>query len=137
MKRPNANWNDFCTQVIQKVLLLEIFSTFLSYEEQTKAELASLGQEIENLRSELREYHVNAIAVSCRTFRHGQQGRKRTTRFCDYCRKNGHTLNWCRKKMPDEEVRKCDRICFLKRKSLPYRTIPLMTSMVNHKTIKP
>ena len=37
---------------------------------------------------------------------HGQQGRQKTTRFCDYFRKNGQTQNWCRKKMRDEEIRK-------------------------------
>ena len=28
------------------------------------------------------------------------------TRFCSYCRTNGHTPNWCRKKMRDEEIKK-------------------------------
>ena len=106
MERPNATWNNFCAQIIQKDLILEVSSTFLSHETQTKAELATLGQEIKNLRSELKKYHVNAVAVVSRTFHPNQQGRQKTTRFCNYCHKNGHTLNWCRKKMRDEEVRK-------------------------------
>ena len=53
MERPNATWNDFCAQIIQKDLILEVSSTFLSHEAQTKAELATLGQEIRNLRSHL------------------------------------------------------------------------------------
>ena len=106
MERPNATWNDFCAQIIQKDLILEVSSTFLSHEAQTKAELATLGQEIKNLRSELKDYHVNAVAVTSQTFHRNQQGRQKTTRFCNYCHKNGHTLNWCRKKMRDEEVRK-------------------------------
>ena len=60
------------------------------------------------------EYHViNAIAISCRTFHQGQQGRRKATRIRDYCRKNGHTLKWCRKKMRDEEIRKVrfDKFC--------------------------
>ena len=105
MERPNATWNDFCAHIIQKDLILEVSSTFLSHEAQTKAELATLGQEIKNLRSELEEYHVNSVAVTSRTFHPNQQGRQKTTRFCNYYRKNGHTLNWCRKKMRDE-VRK-------------------------------
>ena len=44
MKRPNATWNDFCAQIIQKDLILEVSSTFLSHEAQTKAELATLSQ---------------------------------------------------------------------------------------------
>ena len=106
MERPNATWNDFCAQIIQKDLILEIFSTYLSHETQNKAELATLGQEIENLRSELKEYLVNAVAITSRTFHTDQQGRQKFTRLCKYCHKSGHTLNWCRKKMRDEEVRK-------------------------------
>ena len=106
MERPNATWNNFCAQINQKDLILEVSSTFLSHEAQTKAELATLGQEIENLRSELKEYHVNAVAKTSRTFHPDQQGRQKLTRFCNYWHKNGHTLNWYRKKMRDEEVRK-------------------------------
>ena len=32
MERPKATWHDFCTQINQKDLLLEVSSTFLSYE---------------------------------------------------------------------------------------------------------
>ena len=87
MERPNAPWNDFCAQIIQKDLILEVFSTFLSHEAQTKAELATLGQEIKNFGSELKEYHVNAVAITSRTFHPDQQGRQKLTRFCNYCHK--------------------------------------------------
>ena len=76
MERPNVTSNDFCTQIIQKNLKLEVSSTFLSYEAQTKAKMATLGQEIQNLRSELKEFHVNAVAVTSRTFHPDQQGRQ-------------------------------------------------------------
>ena len=68
MDRPNATSNDFCAQIIQKDLMPEVSLTFLSHEAQTKAELATLGQEIKNIRSELKEYHVNAVVISSRTF---------------------------------------------------------------------
>ena len=106
MECPNATWNDFCSYIIQKDLILDVSSTFLSHEAQTKAELATLGQEVKNLRSELKEYHINAVAITSQTFHPDQQGRQKLTRFCNYCHKNGDTLNWCRKKMRDEEVRK-------------------------------
>ena len=64
MERPNARWNNFCTQIIQKDFILEVSSTFLSHEAQTKVELATLGQEIKNLRSELKECHVNAVSLT-------------------------------------------------------------------------
>ena len=106
MERPNATWNDFCAQIIQKKLIREVSSTFLSQEAETTAELATLGHEMKNVRSELKEYHVNAVAVNSQIFHPNQQGRQKTTRFCIYCHKNGHTLNWCRRKIRDEEVRK-------------------------------
>ena len=121
MEHPNATWNDFCTHIIQKDLILELSSTFLSHEAQTKAELATLGQEIRNLRSDLKEYHVNAVAITSRTFHPDQQGRQKITRFCNYCHKNGHTLNWCRKKMRDEEVRKIRNDMSSKRKISPMK----------------
>ena len=46
MEHPNATWNDFCAHIIQKDLILQVSSTFLSHEAQAKAELATLGQEI-------------------------------------------------------------------------------------------
>ena len=94
MERPKATWNDFCAHIIQKDLTLEKSSTFLSHEAQTNAELATLGQEIKNLRSELKEYHINAVAITSQTFHPDQEGRQKLTRFCNYCHKNGHTLNW-------------------------------------------
>ena len=106
MERPNATWNVFCAQIIQKDLILEVSSTFLSHEAQTKAELATLGPETKNIRSDLKEYLVNAKAITSRTFHPEQQGKQKLTRFSNYCHKNGHTINWCRKKMRDEEVRK-------------------------------
>ena len=74
MERTNTTWNDFCAQIIQKVS-----SIFLSHEAQTRAEMATLGQEIKNLRSELKEYHVNAVAIPSRTFHPDQQGRQKLT----------------------------------------------------------
>ena len=121
VERPPAKWNDFCTHIFQKDLILEVSSTFLYHEAQTKAELAILGQDIRNLRSELKEYHVSAVAVVSRTFHPDQQGRQKTTRFCKYCHKKGHTINWCRKKMRDEEVRKIRNDISSKRKISPVK----------------
>ena len=124
MERANATWNNFCAQIAQKDLILEVSSTFLSHEAQTKAELATLGQEIKNLRSELETYHDNAVAVTSRTFHPNQQGRKKTTRFCTYCYKNGHTLNWCRRKMRDEQVRKIRSDMSSKKNISPIKNSP-------------
>ena len=53
MEHPNATWNDFSTRIIQRDVSYQVSSKFLNDEEQTKVELASPGQEMKNLRSEL------------------------------------------------------------------------------------
>ena len=60
--------------------------------------------------------------MASKTFHSDQQGRQKLIRFCNYCHKNGHTLNWCRKKMRDEEVRKIRNDILSKRKISPVKT---------------
>ena len=105
MEHPNATWNDFSTRIIQRDLSYQVCSTFLNDEEQTKVQLASLGQEMKNFRSELREHRVNALE-NPRQPDLNQKGPQNATRFCNYCRANGHTQNWCRRRMRDEEIRR-------------------------------
>ena len=91
MENPNATWNDFSTRIIQRDVSFQVFSNFLNDEEQTKAQMATLGQEMKNLRSELQEHRVNAVEGNPRTVDPNQKGRQNATRFCNYCRTNGHT----------------------------------------------
>ena len=98
MEYPNATWNDFSTHIIQKDVSLQVSSNFLKDEEQTKAELATLGQEMENLRTELQEHRVNVVVGTSKPVEQNQKGRQNAARFCNYCRTNGHTHSWCRKK---------------------------------------
>ena len=51
MENPNATWNDFSTRIIQRDVSFQLSSNFLYDEEQTKARMATLGQEMKNLRS--------------------------------------------------------------------------------------
>ena len=85
---------------------MQVSSNFLIDEEQTKAQMATLGQEMKNLRSELQEHRVNAVEGNPRTVDPNQKGRQNATRLCNYCRTNGHTPSWCRKKIRDEELKK-------------------------------
>ena len=105
MEHPNAIWNNFSTRIIQRDVSYQVSSNFLSDEEQTKVQLASLGQEMMNLRSELQEHRVNALE-NPRQRDPNQKGRQNATRFCNFCRSNRHTPSWCRKKIRDEEVKK-------------------------------
>ena len=60
MENPNATWTDFSTGIIQRDVSYQVFSNFLNDEEQTKMQMASLRQEMKNLRSELQQHQVNA-----------------------------------------------------------------------------
>ena len=37
-----------------------------------------------------------------------QKGRQNATQFCNYCRTNGQTPKWCRKKIRDEELKRIE-----------------------------
>ena len=106
MENPNATWNDFSARIIQRDVSFQVSSNFLNDEEQTKAQMATLGPEMKNLRSELQEHRVNAVERNPRTVDPNQKGRQNATRFCNYCRTNGHTPSWCRKKIRDEELKR-------------------------------
>ena len=108
MEHPNATWNDFSTHIIQKDVFFQVSSNFLNYEEQTKTELASLGQQMKNLRTELQEYRVNIVESTPKPVDPNQKGRQNATRFCNYCRTIGHTPSWCRKEIRDEELKKIE-----------------------------
>ena len=115
MEHPNATWNDFSTRIIQRDVSCQVSSNFHNDEEQTKVQLASLGQEMKDLRSELPEHRVNALK-NPRQPDPKQKGRQNATRLCNYCCTNGHTPSSCRKKIRDEEVKKVqDRMMVEKR----------------------
>ena len=61
LENPNATWNDFSTGIIQRDASFQVSSNFLNDEKQTKAQMATLGQEMKNLRSELQEHRVNTV----------------------------------------------------------------------------
>ena len=106
MEHANATWNDFSTHLINKDVSYQVSTSFLNHEERNKAQMASLGQELKNLRTELKEHRVNALEGNQRPVDPNQKGRQNATRFCGYCRTNGHTPKYCRKNMRDEEIKK-------------------------------
>ena len=80
MEHPNATWNGFSTRIIQRDVSYQVSSNFLNDEEQTKVQLASLGQEMKTLRSELQEHRVNALE-NPRQRDPNQKGRQNATRI--------------------------------------------------------
>ena len=97
MENPNATWKDFSTRIIQGDVSFQISSKFLNDEEQTKAQMATLGQEMKNLQSELQDHRVNAVEGTSRAVDPNQNGRQNAARFCQYCRTNGHTRSAARR----------------------------------------
>ena len=108
MENPNATGNDFSTRIIQRDVSFQVSSNFQNDEEQTKAQMATLGQEMKNLRSELQEHRVNGVEGNSQIVDQNEKGRQNATRFCNYCRANGHTPSWCRKKIRDEELKRIE-----------------------------
>ena len=106
MEHPNATWKDFSTHLINKDVSYQVSTSFLNDEEQNKAQKASLGQELKNLRTELKEHRISAIEGNQRPVDANQKGGQNATRFCGYCRTNGHTPNYCKKTIRDEEIKK-------------------------------
>ena len=91
MEHPNATWNNHSAHIIQKDVSFQVSSNFLNDEEQTKAELASLGKEMKNLRTELQGQRVIALEGTSKPVDPNQKGRQNATRFCGSCRTSGHT----------------------------------------------
>ena len=67
--------------------------------------MASLGQELKNLRTELKEHRINALEGNQSPVDPNQKRRQNATRFCGFCRTNGHTPNYCRKTTRDDEIK--------------------------------
>ena len=109
MECPNATRNAFSTHNIQEDIMLKVCSNFLHIVEQIKTELTTMRQEMRNLRTELQEHRVNCMEGNSRPWAPTQKGKQKTVRFCNYCHKNGHTPNWCRKKTRDEKIRKIQK----------------------------
>ena len=112
----NPTQNNFPTYNIQEDVMLQVCSNFLHDVERIKIELATMRQELRNLRTELQEHRVNCMKGNFKPWAPTtQKGQQKTVRFCNYCRKNGHTPNWCRQKIRDEEIRKVQRDMSFKR----------------------
>ena len=67
MEHPNATWNDFSTHLINIHVFYQVSTSFLNDEEQKKAQLASSGQELKNIRTELKKHKANALEAKPET----------------------------------------------------------------------
>ena len=98
IEHPNANWDQFTSHIITKDL------TFI-----VATDPASLETQIKELTKLIKNQEVSAINDQ-NSFqrRHPDiKGRRPNgTRFCDYCRMNGHSISGCSKKQVQDEVNK-------------------------------
>ena len=106
LEHPNATCNDFSTHLVKKDVSYQVSTSFLNDQEPNKSQMASLGQELKNLRTELKEHRINNLEGNQRPVdlnQKGRKGRQSATRFCGCCRTNGHIPIYCRKKIRDED----------------------------------
>ena len=96
----------FSQHVINKDLTYQVSASWMNDEEQNKTKLDDLGREMKDLKNLVQEHTISALNTVAKQIDVNQKGRQNATRFCSYCRSNGHTPNWCRKKMRDEEVKR-------------------------------
>ena len=61
MEHPNATWNELSTHLINKDVIYQVSTGFPIDEEQNRAQMASLGQALKILRTELRDHRINAV----------------------------------------------------------------------------
>ena len=68
--------------------------------------IQEMRDDLKGIKLQIKEQMNNTINAVEKTVDPNATGRRMATRFCGYCRTYGHTPNWCRKKMRDEEVKK-------------------------------
>ena len=102
----NANWDQFTNHVITKDL------TFIAATDpankSTTDKMTSLETQIKELTKLIKNQEVSAIndQTSFQRRHRDIKGRPNSTRFCEYCRMNGHSISRCSKKQVQDEVNK-------------------------------
>ena len=108
MERPNATWDAFQTHITSKDVIYTISSELVpnaTTDQNTK--LHSLEQQIKELTALFKEQQVNQFNQSnSRPANADKKSRQDMTRFCSYCRGNGHTLMYCRTKNLDDQIKR-------------------------------
>ena len=108
IEHPNATWDAFQTHITSKDVIYTISSELVpnsNTDQNTK--LHSLEQQIKELTALFKEQQVNQVNQSTsRPTNVDNKSRQNMTRFCSYCRRNGHTLMYCRTKAYDDEIKR-------------------------------
>ena len=106
IENPNAGWGTFTNHIITKDLTF-IVATDPANKTSTD-KMTSLETQIKELTKLIKNQEVSAINEQ-HSFRRRDpdvKGSPNNTRFCDYCRMNGHSISRCSKKQVQDEVNK-------------------------------
>ena len=137
IEHPNTTWDNFKDHVANKDLIYSVSSEFVpnSTNEQN-SKLDSLEKQVRELSTLLKEQQVNALnQANTRTNDVNNKSRQNATRFCHYCRRNGHTLQYCRTKaFDDERKRQYNRENQQKNQPSPMTTTRERDRILDHKT---
>ena len=106
MDHPNATWEQFSQAVINKDFSYTVTTALTGGESHADPLIQEMRDDLKGIKLQIKEQMNNTINAVEKTVDPNATGRRMATRFCGYCRTNGHTPNWCRKKMRDEEVKK-------------------------------
>ena len=108
IEHPNATWDAFQTHITSKDVIYTISSELApnaTSDQNTKHH--SPEQQIKDPTALFKEQLVNQITQSnSRTANADIKSRQNMTRFCLYCRRNGHTLTYCRTKAFDHLIKR-------------------------------
>lgn len=105
IEHPQATWDEFSAHLISKDLIYTV-SANIGTPSQDKEKVNALEQQMKELTSLVKEQTVNSINMITANSDPNNKQRQNATRFCGYCRSNGHSISWCRKKIRDEELKK-------------------------------
>ena len=104
IEHPNATWDALQTHITSKNVTYTIISELVpnaTSDDNTK--IHSLEQQIKELTVIFKEQQVNQVnQSSSRPANADNKSRQKMTRFCSFCRRNGHTLKYCRTKALDD-----------------------------------
>ena len=108
IEHPNATWDAFQTHITSKDVIYTISSELVpNATSDQNAKLHSLEQQNKELTALFKEQQVNQVTQpNPRPANPDNKSRQNMTRFCSYCRRNGHILMYCRTKAYDDETKK-------------------------------
>ena len=108
IEHPNATWDAFQTHITSKDVIYTISSELVPNANTDRTtKLHSLEQQIKELTALFKEQQVNQVTQSkSRPANVDNKTRQNMTRFCPYCRRNGHTLMYCRTKALDYQIKR-------------------------------